>query len=353
MARYRGRDSRPRRRFSRRLWVVAGILIVTIVIGVVFVRHYYYDNLKPVSGSNKVVLFTIKNGESSSAIAKDLQGQGLIRNSNVFELYIGDHQVRSSLQAGTYALRPNMGVVTIVEKLTQGKIASKLVTIVPGERIDQVRETFIEAGFKAADVDAALDVSQYSDNEALADKPAAANLEGFLYPDSFQKTSNTTAKEIVQESLDEMAQHLTPAIRTAYAKQGLSVYQGVTLASIVEREVSNNSDRSQVAQVFLKRLKTGMTLGSDVTAFYGAHKAGVTESVSYDSAYNTLLHKGLPPGPISSVSDQSLQAVAHPATTDWLYFVSGDNGKTYFSKTLEEHNQQAQKYCHKLCTGTQ
>src|SRR5262249_42553942 len=155
--------------------------------------------------------------------------------------------------------------------------------------------------------------------------PSGANLEGFLFPDTFQKDANTNPQVIVQESLTEMGQHLTPSIRASFAREGLTVYQGVTLASIVEQEVSNDSDRAQAAQVFLSRLKSGMPLGSDVTAFYGALLAGVKPSTTYDSRYNTLLHKGLPPGPISNVSDSSLQAVAHPAKTSWLYFVTGDN----------------------------
>jgi UPF0755 protein len=146
-----------------------------------------------------------------------------------------------------------------------------------------------------------------------------------------------------------MDRQLTPEIRSAFAAQGLSAYQGLTLASIVEQEVSRSSDRAQAAQVFLKRLRTDSTLGSDVTAYYGAIKAGQKPTTSYDTPYNTLLHKGLPPTPISNVSNASLQAVAHPADTDWLYFVTGDDGTTHFSKTLEDHEALTQQYCHKLC----
>jgi len=129
----------------------------------------------------------------------------------------------------------------------------------------------------------------------------------------------------------------------------------MVLASILEKEVSNANDRAQAAQVFLTRLHNGTTLGSDVTAIYGAIAAGKTTltqgaMLAYDSPYNTLQHPGLPPTPISSISVSSLNAAAHPANTNWLYFVSGDDGKTYFSTTLEEHNQQTAQYCHKLCS---
>jgi UPF0755 protein len=94
-----------------------------------------------------------------------------------------------------------------------------------------------------------------------------------------------------------------------------------------------------------------MDLGSDVTAFYGAIVAGQPPSLTYNSPYNTLINSGLPPGPISNVSAPYLQAVAHPASTNYLYFVTGDNGVTYFSTTLSQHNQQIQQYCQKLCTS--
>jgi UPF0755 protein len=95
-----------------------------------------------------------------------------------------------------------------------------------------------------------------------------------------------------------------------------------------------------------------MALGSDVTAYYGSILAGKTPSIHYDTPYNTLLHTGLPPGPISNVSDSSLDAVANPVPTDWLYFVAGDDGTTHFSKTLEEHEALTQQYCHKLCSAS-
>ena len=338
-----------RHRRMRRVYVVLAVLVVVLAAAAVAVRHAYYDNLRPVSGSNHVSLFTVKSGESAPEVAAALHADGLIRSSDAFEWYVASHNVRAELQAGTYAVRPSMGVPEIVNLFVKGKIAANLVTILPGQRLDQIRATFLKAGFKPADVATALDARTYAGNPALVDNPSTAGLEGFLYPDSFQKNVNTKPEVIVQESLAEMSQALTPSIRAAFAREGLSVYQGVTLASIVEQEVSKDSDRAQVAQVFLKRLHSNMPLGSDVTAFYGAILAGQQPSTAYDSPYNTLLHKGLPPGPISNVSQSSLNAVAHPANTDWLYFVTGDNGITYFSKTAQEHDAQAAQYCHKLC----
>lgn len=174
-----------------------------------------------------------------------------------------------------------------------------------------------------------------------------------MYPESYQKSAGTDPKTIIGLSIEEMEKRLTPELRADFAKQGLSVYQAVTLASVVEKEVSNAQDRAQVAQVFYKRLKNGMALESDATAIYGAVLAGEARpSVRFESAYNTYSNKGLPPGPISNVTDSSLKAVARPANTDWTYFVSGDDGKTHFSKTLAEHEALTAQYCRKLCSAT-
>ena len=126
----------------------------------------------------------------------------------------------------------------IVAQLTHGKVQSQLVTILPGQRLDQIEQTLINDGFSKASVDAALQPAQYEGNAALVDKPAGNSLEGYLYPDSFERTSNTKPSTIVQESIAEMQKHLTPSIRAAFASEGLSTYQGIVLASVVSRKRS-------------------------------------------------------------------------------------------------------------------
>jgi UPF0755 protein len=201
-------------------------------------------------------------------------------------------------------------------------------------------------------VDRALNPDLYKDLPALAFKPTDVNtLEGLLWPDSYQKQPNTDPSVIVREALVAMGNHLTPDVQAGFAAEGLTPYQGVTLASIIIQEVNKPSDQTQAAQVFLSRLKTGIMLGSDVTARYGAIAAGKTPSLTYDSPYNTHLHAGLPPTPISTISANSLNAALHPAPTNWLFFVTGDDGNTYFSATEQEHEALTQKYCHKLCSN--
>jgi UPF0755 protein len=344
-----GKVTSNRGKVPGRILIVFAILVVILGVSVFAVRSAYYSRLNPVSNSQSVVIFTVEKGTPATQIGDELQKQGLIRSSSIFQWYIRTNDVRDKLQAGTYALRPSMSVQEIVDVMVSGSVKSDLITILPGQRIDQIRQTFINAGFKPDDVTRALDPAQYAGYPALADKPASASLEGFIYPDSYQKNDNTDPSTVIKEALNEMAERLTPQLRSAFASHGLSVYQGVTLASIVEEEVSSRQDKAQAVQVFLKRLQSDMFLGSDVTAFYGAIINGAELSTEYDSPYNTLKHKGLPPGPIANISEGSLQAVANPANTDWLFFVTGDDGTTHFSKTYEEHVELIKQYCKRNC----
>lgn len=332
------------------LWITAAVLLVIGLVAAVGIYQTYDQNLEPVSSDQRSMLVTIEPGSSVEQIAIQLHEQGLIKSPWALRMYALSRGLGSDFQAGSYALAPNAGTRNIVDVMTQGMVDTKLVTIIPGKRIDQVRADLINDGFSPESVDKALDASQYADVPALALKPTnVTSLEGLLWPESFQKDATTDPSDIIRQSLAQTETQLTPEIRQALAAQGLTPYQGLIIASIVEQEVSNDKDRAQAAQVFLKRLKIDMMLGSDVTANYGAIAAGQKASLSYESPYNTLLLKGLPPTPIGAVSLSSVRAVAQPANTDWLYFVAGDDGNTYFSNTLEEHEALAAKHCFKLC----
>lgn len=338
-------------------WFFVSCLAVVVILGIasLYIRHLYLENLQPVNGSTVDKVVTIPTGASLPTIASDLQKAGVIRSSWAFEWFVrNDSNVRNELEAGTYTLHPDQSVQVIVKMISEGKVAGNLVVILPGQRIDQISEALVHDGFSASSVSSALQASTYQYNYSMfGSQPLPdGSLEGFLYPDSFAKTDTTQVSQIVQESLAEMQSKITPQIISGFAKNGLSVYQGVTLASIVEQEVSNPSDKPIVAQVFISRLKQGMDLGSDVTAFYGAIINNQPPSVNYDSPYNTRLHAGLPPGPISNVTSVDLNAVANPSNTNYLYFVTGDNGVTYYAQTLAQHDQQVQDYCQKLCANS-
>lgn len=343
------RPDRPKKRRLGHITKLIVGLVIVIILGVVTVRYLYDHSLGPVSDDQQSQLIQIPKGATVNQIATLLQQKGLIRSSWAFQLYLSSHGLRQALEAGAYDLSANENVEEIVSQLTHGKIATNLVLIPPGRRVDQIRSSLIKDGFSASDVNAALNPATYAGNPALVGKPAGASLEGYIYPDSYGRTSATTAKTIITDALAQMNKELTPNLQAGFARQGLSTYQAVTLASIVEQEVPSQSDRDQVAQVFIARLRNNMPLQSDSTGNYATALAGLSPSVSYQSPYNSYLHTGLPPTPIGNVSLSALTAVAHPANTNWFYFVSGDDGITYYATTLAQHQAQVQQYCKQLC----
>lgn len=329
---------------------------------VIVVRRVYTSNLQPVSQSTELITVTIASGTTAREIALRLRDNNLIRETWAFEWYVRSNNLRDSLQAGTYKFSQSQSLQDIVAMIVNGKVTQDLVTILPAQRLDQVKQSFIKSGYTEAEVAAAFNPDLYKDEPALSDKPAGATLEGYLYPDSYAKSTTTSAETIVRQALEQIQQYLTPDVRAGFVRQGLTVHQGIILASMVEEEVDNADDRPIVAQVFIKRLKIGMMLGSDVTARYGAIIDGVSLpagndnltaadsiAIAYDSPYNTRRYTGLPPGPISNVSANSLQAVASPASTDYLYFVAGDDGATYFAYDEAGHQANIDRYCKELC----
>lgn len=337
------------------IWGVAAIVTVIIVIGlavtVIVIRQSYIENLRPISNSKTEQYFTVEKGMSAKEIASSLFDQRLIRSASAFEWYVRSNNLRDKLQAGTYVLNPSMSQQQIVSKMVKGDIAKNLLTILPGKRLEQIKEAFVKAGYSEASVEAAFKPEQYRNHPALAELPVGASLEGYLYPDSYEKTTDTTPETIIKASLDELIEKLSPQLKSSLAKQGLNTHDALILGSIVEQEVSKISDKPLVAQVFLRRLREGIPLGADPTSRYASLLKGLeTVDYSVDSPYNTRRYAGLPPGPIGNVSLSSLEALAKPSSTNYLFFVAGDDGVTRFSNTQTEHEELTRRYCIELCS---
>lgn len=328
------------------------VIIAIVVGGAIVARQVYNDQLKPANKGQHTISVTIPKGSTLDEVATLLKAKHIIKSDWAFTQYVRNKQAADEIKAGAYDLSPSLSSQEIVSIITEGKVATNLFTIVPGQRLDQIKKTFINSGYSRAEVEKDFNPALYKNHPSLVDKPVGASLEGYLYPESFQKTSETTPREIIIQSLDEMQKRLTPDLRAAIEAHGLNVFQGITLASIVEQEANTAADRAKVAQVFYTRINKGMKLESDVTAFYGAFLAGRPASVDFNSPYNTYFHTGVPVGPVSNVSESSLNAVANPATTNYLYFVAGDDGTVYYSSTKAEHDAQVAKYCRKLCAGS-
>ena len=329
------------------------IIVVVILLlgsGVISLRSWYVNNLKPVSSSASATqYFTVTSGASLHQIAVKLKSAGLIRNSRAFETYVRTNELHDKLQAGTYSLGSSMSVDQIVKKMVDGDVAKNLLTILPQKRLDEVKQAFLGAGYTPEQINRAFNPASYHDHPVLASLPTGASLEGYLYPDSFEKQVDTPATDIVRQSLDAMQRYLSQDTINGFAAHSLNVYQGITLASIVAQETDDPAYQPMVAQVLMTRLAQNVPLQADVTAFYASAVNGQPKSLNINSPYNTYLHAGLPPGPISNMTKDALQAVAHPANTDYLYFVAGDDSKIHFSRTQAEHEDAVKKYCTREC----
>lgn len=327
-------------RQSGRNWGKIGLFfllffIILVVGGYLGIKQLYEHNLRPVNpDASEQITFTISSGTSPGQVAESLKDKQLIRSPQAFVQYVKRSQLAADFKAGTYRLSQAMSVQDIVKVITEGSVADDLFTIYPGNNLEQIKALFLEnTHYTELEIAQAFDPNQYADHPLLKDIPAGSTLEGFIYPDSYQFVSSTTPQTIIRQALDEMYAALNADIRAGIAAQGLSIYEGITLASIVEREVGDrdvtgqpNDNRAKAAQVFLKRLEIGMMLQSNATD-------------NYPESYDTYSIPGLPPGPISNVTVSSLQAVAQPAATNFLFFVAGKDCVTRFSETEPQHEE--------------
>jgi UPF0755 protein len=190
-----------------------------------------------------------------------------------------------------------------------------------------------------------------SDEQLIRDiDPAARDLEGYLFPDTYATMRHTTAAELVPRMVAGFEKALTPDIRAAANRRGLSVRALVTLASIVEKETGKPEERPMVAAVYSNRLRIGMALQCDPTVIYALQLANryngnlTHENMQIDSPYNTYRYPGLPPGPIANPGRASLEAAAHPADVPFLYFVARGDGSHVFAASLEEHNRNVDEF---------
>lgn len=355
-------DEPPKQRRSRKkiAAIIAGAIVLLLVILGAGAFAWYQNALQPVAPNDKnQTRVTIVAGSSPSEIGQLLEQKQLIRSSTAFDIFTRITATRSRLQAGTYRLSPSESTSQIVDHMVSGHVEDFTVTFYPGATLTDATDT---PANKKTDVQTVLRRAGFSDEEILAafeknydhplftSKPAGTSLEGYVYGETYNFASDATVEDILTRTFDEYYKVLQEnKLIPAFKRQGLSLYQAITLASIVQREVPKPADQKQVAQVFYKRLAIGMELGSDITAYYGADKIGAKRSVAVDTPYNTRIHKGLPPGPIASPGLSALQAVAHPAEGDYLYFLSGDDDVTYFARTNDEHEKNIRDHCKIKC----
>ncbi|HEU4715893.1 MAG TPA: endolytic transglycosylase MltG, partial [Candidatus Saccharimonadales bacterium] len=298
----------PKKKRRLWLWVLLSVvaLITTVAIGAVI---WYNLSLQPVNSKDTArTRIEITEGMSPSAIGTLLEKDKLIRSKFAFDIYTRLSGTRSQLQAGSYTLSPSQTTQSIVADIVSGRINQFSLTFLPGATVDEDKAALVKSGYSKAEVDAAFNKTY--DHPLFATKPASADLEGYIFGETYQFKGDATVEQILLRAFDEYYKVVKDQnLVAAFKKQGLTLYEGITLASIIQREVPDATDQKQVAQIFLKRYRSDMTLGSDITAYYGADKLGVERTVAVDTPYNTRIHKGLPPGPIATPGITALEAV--------------------------------------------
>ena len=318
--------------------------------------------------------FEIKTNQTISDIAENLKKAGLIRSDFAFKTYLKLSSKSAKIKAGTYSLRANLSAKEIVEQMEKGVASSEVfnLTVLPGETLKEIKQKLIKLGYLSEQIDTAL-LKKYDspvlkglyDNEGKLTNPAQpanVSLEGYLYGETYQFYKGETVEHIFETMINQLnsvvvANH----IEEKFQKRGFSLREGLILASIIQKE-AHSEDMPGVSMVFQNRLKVGMTLGSDVTATYAADLVNPNRDrndpnnnlhvLETDNLYNTRMHTGLTPGPICSPGITAILAVAEPDENkrSMRYFLTGDDGKMYYSVTDTEHTQKIRDYCQKLCS---
>ena len=334
----------------RRLWVKILIgVVLGIIASIVTASALFMLALRPVDPTDQTARqLEIVSGSTPGQIADTLEQAGVIRQSQAFNIYTRLQGTRNSLQAGYYSFKPSQSTQEIAGILAEGPESQDFtVTFLPGGTLADHKKVLVEAGFGEPEVDEAF-AADY-DHPLFADRPDGADLEGYIFGETHKFPQGTSVKAILERYFDDYYKAVEDNdLVEAYSKQNLTLYEGITLASIVQRE-SGGDDKNQIAQVFFLRLKEGVELGSDVTYQYIADKLGVARDPELDNPYNTRVYEGLPPGPIASPGLESLVAVGSPAKGDYLYFLSGDDNITYYARTYEEHQANITQHCTKKC----
>ena len=308
-------------------------------------------------------IFVVEKGQNLLQIAANLENQNLIKSRWFFNFYVVLKNSQNKLQTGEYYLSPSMNVAEVSNKIISGGVIKEGITIVEGWNLRdigfylegkgmfQAEELWELAGFpavnylKAEDLPVPKDFSNEFD--FLKDKPKYIGLEGYLFPDTYYIKKQETLENIIRKMLSNFDKKLNSDLRKEIKKQAKTIFEVITMASLLEKEVKSFEERKLVAGILWKRLKGNVPLQVDATISYITGKKTTKiskEETQIDSPFNTYKYKGLPLGPICNPSLDSIIASLYPENSEYWYYLSAPDGKTIFSKTLEEHNIAKTKY---------
>jgi len=314
---------------------------------------HFSDLNSPLSDSSQLAELTVLQGDSAATVVAQLEALNFIQDGTLLRNYLRYRGLDTSIEAGGYVLNGGMTIREVAEALQSAKASDWSFTVVEGWRREQIAQALegTNLGISSNDF---LQITSDSvvSSPFSADIPEGMSLEGFLFPDTYSLDQDTTAEEFVLIMLENLGARLTPEMRAGYQVQGLSTYQAIILASVVEREAVVPDERELIASVFINRLSKGMRLEADPTVQYalGQQEDGnwwkaplSLVDLEINSPYNTYLVDGLPLGPICNPGLDSMRAVAFPATSPYLYFraMCDGSGRHFFAETFEEHQRNA------------
>ncbi|MFH1173176.1 MAG: endolytic transglycosylase MltG [bacterium] len=351
---------------TRKLLVIGIIVFLLIVLSALIAGVYSYRAFfSPLNKTDETArTFAVEAGEGAAQIALNLKKAGLIKSAFNFETWVWLKKAEKSFQVGEYSLNPSLDVRQVVNLLTANTGDNEItIKILEGWTINDIgaylenqnwftaKELMKVAGYPPTVSQSQRPGQDFSSEyDFLKDKSGQVGLEGYLFPDTYRIFNNASTEDVVRKLLTNFDRKLTAEMRSDIAKNNMTVFDTIILASILEKEMKTTEDKRKAASVFYKRLNAGMALQADSTVNYvtGKKVSSLDQNdLQTESAYNTYRHRGLPPGPICNPGLDAIKAAIYPDKNDYWYFLTDNQGQAYFAKTLEEHGDNRIKYLNK------
>ncbi len=324
-----------------KLMVFAGLIVTVWVL----LGWFYYLASSPVNEDTRNIVVKIEPGMTLKQVSVLLKNKNLIQNSAVFRAIAFLQKKQNQIMVGEYEISSSMVPMDILRRVTSGKTVLHPITIPEGYRITEIANLLANNGL--VDKEEFIRLTQDEEVIKFWDIPGDS-LEGYLFPETYHFGKNTGTRKIIDTMMKTFQDQVSPLNLDKRAKElNFTPHKVITLASIIEKETGKAEERPLISSVFHNRLKKNMRLQTDPTVIYAIKNFDGNirkKDLSLDSPYNTYKYKGLPPGPIASPGLKAILAVLEPDNSDYLYFVSRQDGSHQFSTTLDAHNNAVRKY---------
>lgn len=331
---------------------VAAVIATVIILLILSLSYYFYTVLTtPFRGySEPKLAVEIPPGKPLDWILRTLEERGVIRKAWPLRLVFRWRHTEGKSKAGEYVFDRPLSPLQVYEKLMAGEIQYTVLTVPEGSNVFDIGRILGGKGIGTDEEFRGALASQVTRDALRRIDPQITEAEGFLFPETYFLARGDGPQQVLSVMLREFSRRYGPAERRRAETLHRTTLEIVSLASLIEKETSQDSERELISGVFYNRLQKGMLLQCDPTVIYallrnGTYRGEIYKSdLRFASPYNTYLHKGLPPAPICNPGWKSLQAALYPRETDKLYFVANNDGTHHFSVTLREHNAAVQKY---------